>query len=213
MVQVRDYLDGRPVVEAPIASVAPVPAPRPDEQDDRTRMVHLPPRSRRGLLAGALALAGAAVLGLLLFLLLPDDEPTGAGATGTSGSPTARPSPSESASSPVATPAGPTARGMEDFIRGYVAAVSSDPDAAWQMLTPKFQAESGGLETYREFWNGVGDARLLEFAADPGNLVVNYRVRFDNFGTGRRPTVLQLVYDDGRYLIDGESTEGFVPAG
>lgn len=210
MVQVRDFLDGRPVAEAP---VAPVPPPRPVELDGRTRVVHVPPRSRRGLLAGALALAGAAVLGLLLFLLLPDDEPTGARTTGPSESPTASPSPSESASSPEATPAGPTARGMEDFIRGYVAAVSSDPDAAWQMLTPKFQAESGGLETYREFWSGVGDARLLEFAADPGNLVVNYRVRFDNFGTGRRPTVLQLVYDDGRYLIDGESTEGFVPAG
>ena len=31
--------------------------------------------------------------------------------------------------------------------------------------------------------------------ADPDTLVVSYRVRFDNFGTGRRPTVLDLVFD------------------
>ena len=50
-------------------------------------------------------------------------------------------------------------------------------------------------------------------SADPESLVVTYRVRFENFGTGRRPTVLQLEYADGRYRIDGERTEGFVPAG
>jgi hypothetical protein len=43
--------------------------------------------------------------------------------------------------------------------------------------------------------------------------VVSYRVRFEHFGTGRRPTVLDLVFDKGRYRIDGEHTDGFVPAG
>ena len=38
--------------------------------------------------------------------------------------------------------------------------------------------------------------------------MVSYRVRFDNFGTGRRPTVLVLVYDGDRYLINGERTAG-----
>jgi serine/threonine protein kinase len=208
MMQVRDFLDGRPV--------AAVAAPARDEQEAVTRVVETPPRRGRGLLVGAAALVGTVVLGLLLFALLPDDEPAAPAATDTTqttDSATPSASPSAPAASEETAPAGPTARGMEDFIRGYVAAVASDPDTAWQMLTPKFQRESGGLDTYREFWSGVGDARLLEFAADPGNLVVNYRVRFDNFGTGERPTVLQLVYEDGRYLIDGESTEGFVPAG
>ncbi len=81
------------------------------------------------------------------------------------------------------------------------------------MLTPKFQRESGGLENYRDFWSDVGNGEVLEVTADPQSLVVSYRVRFDNFGTGERPTVLSLAYDGSGYRIDGEQTEGFVPAG
>ena len=38
-------------------------------------------------------------------------------------------------------------------------------------------------------------------------------MHFDNFGNGPGPTVLDLVFADGRYLIDGERTKGFEPAG
>jgi hypothetical protein len=93
---------------------------------------------------------------------------------------------------------------MESFIRGYIAAVSTNPDAAWRMLTPRYQQESGGLATYRRFWRGVGTGHVLAVSADPRSLLVSYRARFDNFGTGRRTTVLQLVFDRGHYLIDGE---------
>jgi len=110
-------------------------------------------------------------------------------------------------------PAEPTERGMERFVRSYVNAVAADPSRSWRMLTPKFQRESGGFDTYREFWSGVGEPDLLEVTADPDALVVSYRVRFENFGTGERPTVLELVHDDGRYRIHGELTEGFEPAG
>ena len=51
---------------------------------------------------------------------------------------------------------------------------------------------------------GVGTGHVLAVSADPRSLLVSYRARFDNFGTGRRTTVLQLVFDRGRYLIDGE---------
>ena len=113
----------------------------------------------------------------------------------------------------AAEPAEPTERGMERFARAYVDAVASNPSRSWQMLTPKFQRESGGFDTYREFWSGVGEPEVLEVAADPDALVVSYRVRFENFGTGERPTVLQLVHEDGSYRIDGELTEGFDPVG
>ncbi|HET9760496.1 MAG TPA: hypothetical protein VFP51_12155, partial [Nocardioidaceae bacterium] len=65
----------------------------------------------------------------------------------------------------------------------------------------------------RRFWSGVGRGRILAISADPRSLVVSYRVRFEHFGTGRRPTVLDLVFEKGRYRINGEHTDGFVPAG
>jgi hypothetical protein len=154
------------------------------------------------------------VLALVLFGFLRDRETPGSAAESRPASRSASHTSDPSATpSRRAVPARPTARGMEAFIRGYVAAVAADPDTAWPMLTPKFQRESGGLDTYRRFWGGVGRARILDISADPRTLVVSYRVRFENFGTGRRPTVLDLVYDHGRYRIDGERTDGFVPAG
>ncbi len=123
MAQVRDFLaDGtRPLAPVPAASPAPVAA--------------APPGRRRVLafwLAGlALLLALAVVLGLALGGR-PRSSPTAGG------SPSAGPSPTRTATKAASprAPAGPTASGMEAFVRSYVAALSSDPDTAWTMLTP-----------------------------------------------------------------------------
>ena len=195
---------GAAVASAPYGS-APAPAPAPAASP-----------SWRSRLPGNRVLVGLAlslVLALVLFAFLRDRETAGSAAESPSASRAASGSGPSTTPSRRAVPAKPTARGMEAFIRGYVAAVAADPDTAWPMLTPKFQRESGGLDTYRRFWSGVGKARILDIAADPRALVVSYRVRFEHFGTGRRPTVLDLVYDGGRYRIDGERTDGFVPAG
>jgi eukaryotic-like serine/threonine-protein kinase len=146
-------------------------------------------------------LAVAVVAALALFAVLRDP-----GDSSGSGTPSPSTTPSRSASSSPTRSAPPTAAGMESFIRDYVATVSTNPDAAFRMLTPKFQRESGGIKKYRAFWSGVGAGRILAISANPRTLIVSYRVRFDNFGTGRRPTVLTLVFDKGRYLIDGELT-------
>jgi serine/threonine protein kinase len=219
MEQVRDFLTD------PEARVVPAPAADPD----RTQLMapaggssrlepDLGPR-RTPWLVAVVGLALSAVLAVALVVVLtgrePDPEDTAADLPDTSESA----EPSGSASSPDGEggdrpePAEPTERGMERFARAYVNAVASDPSRSWQMLTPKFQRESGGFDTYREFWSGVGEPEVLEVAADPDALVVSYRVRFENFGTGERPTVLQLVHEDGSYRIDGELTEGFEPAG
>ena len=76
------------------------------------------------------------------------------------------------------------------------------------MLTPRFQRESGGLAKYRRFWDRAGNGRVLQVTPDPHTLVVSYRARFDHLGPGKRPDVLRLVFRNGRYLIDGESTQG-----
>jgi hypothetical protein len=81
------------------------------------------------------------------------------------------------------------------------------------MLTPKFQRESGGLERYRSFWGPATDGKVLDISADPADLTVSYHVHFDDFDNGPGPTVLDLVFEDGHYKIDGERTKGFRPAG
>jgi hypothetical protein len=101
---------------------------------------------------------------------------------------------------------------MEAFIRRYVSTVSDDPDAAWSMLTPKFQRESGGLARYRSYWEDATNGRVLSISADPSTMRVSYQVHFDDFHNGPGPTILDLTYADGHYLIDGEQTRGFVPA-
>ena len=226
MAQVRDFLAGPDARVAPSAPAPTIPvAAPPAAETSATQVLGAAPQAPAGptapagpprrpvnkVLAGAVLLALVLVLGLVLFFVLPDREPDqGTADESPSESPSSSPSasPSESPSSSPTRAAEPTAQGMESFIRDYVAAISADPDTAWTMLTPKFQRESGGLETYRDFWSGVGDGEILAVSADPRTLVVSYRVRFDNFGTGRRPTVLDLVYDGDRYLIDGERTEG-----
>ena len=106
---------------------------------------------------------------------------------------------------------GATAAGMKAFIRTYVRTVGDNPDAAWTMLTPRFQRASGGFAKYHAFWDAATNGRVLSIQANPDDLMVSYQVHFDDFDNGPGPTVLQLVYKDGRYLIDAESSKGFTP--
>lgn len=208
MSQVRDFL-GRsnssvlPLPTVPLAVVEPGydGGTRALTTTTPTALTTTPPAVARTPWrpsAGLLAALGAAVLVALVVLfaaLSPDD-------------PGSRTNPPASTPSQSATP---TEAGIESFIRDYVATVADDPDTAWTMLTPKFQRESGGLERYREFWDSATDGEVLSITANPDNLSVSYQVRFGNFDNGPGPTVLDLTFEDGRYLIDGERTEGFQP--
>lgn len=229
MEQVRDFLTDpasrsalapvpdpdRTELMAAVTATAPETEPlgaRPAARDDRSR--------RTPLVLAVVGLGLALVMAVALVAVLAGGDPDADDAatdlpSGTGQSEPSSPSGSGDGAQDEESrePAGPTERGMERFVRAYVDAVATDPSRSWQMLTPKFQRESGGFDTYREFWSGVGEAEILEVRADPDALVVSYRVRFENFGTGERPTVLELVLDDGSYRIDGELTEGFEPAG
>jgi serine/threonine protein kinase len=231
MAQVRDFLAGPSGGVAPTTPIDAAAAAHQVEETTPTRMLgtlresapqeaarpgespaQRPPHDRKGgMLVGLVGVALALVLALVLFAVLHNRQPN-TSAHKPPASPTKSSSSSGTPSSHHTASTGPTARGMKSFVRSYVAAVASDPNTAWDMLTPKFQRQSGGLDTYRKFWSGVGHGQLLTVSADPRNLVVSYRVRFQNFGTGRRPTVLDLVFDPGRYLINGEHNDGFVPA-
>jgi eukaryotic-like serine/threonine-protein kinase len=215
MEQVRDFLADPPAAadEQPTQVIAPLPEPPPAAPPPSTPPPSTPGTtaasapSRRLLLAGAAALV-VLLVGAVLWAVLHG----GGSPKERTANPPSTPSSQAPSKTKTAAPE-PTAAGMESFIRDYVAAVSADPDQSWTMLTPKFKKESGGLAKYRSFWSSATNGRVLDITADPDNLSVSYQVHFDNFDNGPGPTVLDLKFHDGHYLIDGERTKGFHPAG
>jgi eukaryotic-like serine/threonine-protein kinase len=95
---------------------------------------------------------------------------------------------------------------MAGFVTDYLGTVTRDPKAAFAMLTPDFQAASGGFGGYRSWWAPVRGAQVSDVRADPKAMTVSYHVVYD--GPASRPAAddvqLRLVYQDGRYLIADE---------
>ncbi|GAB3259773.1 serine/threonine-protein kinase [Nocardioides dilutus] len=114
------------------------------------------------------------------------------------------PSPSAASDKPVTA----SKADMEAFIDDYLDLVVSDPEAAFEMLTPRFQEASDGIEGYRGFWDTVVSTKLISVDADPEAMVVDYRYTYIVRGEGPRTEDVSLQLeqtDDGGYLIDGEA--------
>jgi len=191
-----DTSTANPPVTAPAARPAPQPAPDPTPAGRRRRA---------GLLPLLVGLGVLLVLGLVLWAVLAGG--------GDSQSPAAQPPASHRSSGGSKPPTSPTASapttaGMESFIRTYLATVTSNPDTAYGMLTPSFQQASGGLSGYRGFWDTIRSADVLSFSGtNPDDLTVGYAVEYtrQDGSRARDDVSLQLVYQDGKYLIDGEA--------
>ena len=67
---------------------------------------------------------------------------------------------------------------MEDFLTTYLATVTSDRQAAWEMLTPAYQAASGGFGSYNGFWSTIESATPSNVTADPSAMTVTYDVAY-----------------------------------
>ena len=84
---------------------------------------------------------------------------------------------------------------MESFIEDYLATVTEDPRATFAMLTPAFQAASGGLSGYQSFWNTIADAEPTSVSADPDTLTVDYHGRLHPDGrVGPRRTMCRCSW-------------------
>jgi eukaryotic-like serine/threonine-protein kinase len=225
MSQVRDYLETGPAGTV----VRPAPTTVPDADPGRTQVMPraVPPvdpaptpagprppagpGKRRGALLPALvAVTAVLVVGLLAWAVMSNG---GGSADQASPRPSGTPAQSSTssaasanASSPPASPR-PTAEGMKSFIEDYLATVTENPRAAFAMLTPAFQEASGGLSGYLSFWNTIASAEPTSISADPRSLTVHYTVDYTrkDGSTATDEVSLQLVFEDGRYLIAGES--------
>ncbi|GAA1434412.1 serine/threonine-protein kinase [Mycobacterium cookii] len=175
--------------------------------------------SRRGrlpLARIATVVALAMLLGLGAWLLRPGDDSSDSTAeapTGQSQEP--EPSDTPSAEQPTddpttepttdePTPAG-DASSMRAFVDDYFSRVTSDPESTFELLTPEFQAQSGGFEGYSGFWSTIESATVSDIRADVDALSVTYTVSYVTT-SGRRTT------EPGRLLLQ-ESGDGYLIAG
>ncbi|MFN8194056.1 MAG: serine/threonine-protein kinase [Nocardioidaceae bacterium] len=206
MARVVDFLRAGPQQPGIRAVPGPVSVPPPPPAD-ATRVLSAVPagRSRRGWRALAAVAAVLALLGAT-WLLWPDGDPSttaGRPASGADGSSSGRQSPTGSTSQ-AADDAERAA--MEDFVRAYLATVTSDPHAAWSRLTPDFQRASGNFGQYQKFWKRIRSATLDSLSADPQAGTVSYHVRYTlaDGGTSTDDVTLVLDGSPGSYLIAGE---------
>ena len=212
MAQVGDFLKAGPQ----LAHVLPLPAPQatvspdPDGTQVLSRTAPAiaptptlnPARHRRGrlvpFLIGGVAVVLMTVIAFAVVLSGGDQGDP----------PTASPTPTGSAPSVSDGPIDdPTEAGMTSFIEDYLATVTSDPALAWTRLTSDFQDQSGGFETYDNFWSDFDSANVTEVSADTESLQVTYQVDYLRNSGPRESSdnvTLQLVYADGTYLINDE---------
>lgn len=210
MAQVRDFLAAGP--SGTVLHPAPTPTrlspSTPEASPTQVLGAGVPPvpprpaRRRPGVATLVVAAAVLLVVAVVAWALLAGSGGHDPAVDATEGIPS-----SPSTTGGTSPGSGATADGMENFIEDYLATVTSDSKTAFEMLTPSFQKQSGGYGGYRSFWSTVRTADVLSLSADPDSLKVSYRVEYikANGQKTQDDVSLQLVGEDGSYLIDGEA--------
>ena len=96
-------------------------------------------------------LAGAAAIGLLL---VPERRTAGTGTTT---------EPSATASSQA--PTEPTTAELAQAVTDYYALLPDDTDAGWERLTASYQRQTGGRDSYDDFWNDMDSVTVADVSA------------------------------------------------
>jgi eukaryotic-like serine/threonine-protein kinase len=223
-----------PAVESAAAPVEDEPvAPALDLDEDWAEGADATPveqPSRRGGLPVLILLAFVLLAGIVGWALLRGgDTPSvaerpGGTKTARAASPTHSPSPPKSDRPSPPTPVSTgtttsdgsggsaqsvsnTADRMSSFVEDYIAKAVSDPASAWDDLTPRFQEHVGSYGDYAGYWNTIESATLRDVRADPRAMTVSYIITWDPKGPRGKEdesVVLELVKENGRYLIDWE---------
>jgi hypothetical protein len=122
-------------------------------------------------------------------------------------------SPSAPPSSPATRQPTPkhTSEAMEQFVADYLTTAANNPPAGYRLLTPQYQAESGGFAGYEGFWGDVSNVRIQSIEADVDTLSVTYSYSYNLRGSGSRSDTVRMQLqpngDDG-YLIADAVTVG-----
>jgi serine/threonine protein kinase len=209
-------------------STATTPAePALDEPDDRPQGESRRPRGGRLMLAGLIGLLALVALGGFLLLHHGSaDQPSASDRSHTrsakdaprkGSTPKASDSASTTPSSPTTAtggdrhPAGQGVRGADarTFVRSYYAALPSDTRSAWSALSPGFQSEIGGYDSYRGFWSTISSVSVGR-TAPAGDRAVDVSLTYtkSNGQVDREVRRLYLERTGSGYLITGDDVVG-----
>ena len=104
-------------------------------------------------------------------------------------------------SSPVTDPVG--------FVQSYYGLLPGNTDAAWALLGPAAQSQSGGRSAYDSFWSGKSRVWAENLRVVGGNTVTATIVFTDNNGSVKRdPYRFVIGTQDGRQVIQSFSLGG-----
>lgn len=149
-----------------------------------------------------LAAVVATVLAGFLIITFTGDDPN----EPASDEPTSEPSSEPTSDAPTTQDAN-TRSDIKEFITTYLATVTTDRRATFAMLTPEFQAQSGGFQGYSGFWRTIASAEASNIEVDPEALTVSYDVSYRTVAgdSSNGSVTLQLQRTDDGYLIAGEA--------
>ena len=95
---------------------------------------------------------------------------------------------------------------MKDFVERYYETVTKDPETTWPLLTPRYQAASGGYEDYTAYWTTIAKAKPKDIESDPAGLTVTFEMESERADGSKVDEVVTLLLErteDG-YLIAGQ---------
>jgi hypothetical protein len=94
-------------------------------------------------------------------------------------------------------------------VRSYYAALPSDTRSAWSALSPGFQSEIGGYDSYRGFWSTISSVSVGR-TAPAGDRAVDVSLTYtkSNGQVDREVRRLYLERTGSGYLITGDDVVG-----
>ncbi|MFD7653086.1 protein kinase [Actinosynnema sp. NPDC059797] len=212
----------------PATRVAPVPAQqqRPAAVQDRPRRPVASSRpggsgqlkNKRSAVITALAIAGAAVVGIMLASVFsdngenPSDQAADVTVTTTAQAAGGEPSTTQTKKSvgpPATYTSTPTRQQQEQAVRDYYELVPGNLEDGWARLAPSLQGAQGGFESYKNWWDRVESVELdeVEYNEDFA-YVIDVTFHMKDGTTSEEKKLIVLQWAQQSLFIESEQNLG-----
>ncbi len=159
-------------------------------------------KRRPALLAAAVILAMLAVVAVAVLWPTLQQETSGSGPS-PAGS-TSRGPESDSPSASASPTGAPTKAELAQAVTDYYGLLPDDTDAAWELLTDSYQRQTGGRDSYEDFWGDMDSVTVSKVSAttpDRAEATITYVEKSGN-GESTERRSFQLIRSDGVLKIN-----------